>query len=88
MKANYNLKEITTTEELQMRMSGGGAVINFGDRILIAGYTYNRNGNCYYGAIYRFTTADHSIEGEVKLESISEETFADNGHAIAWAMNN
>ena len=35
---------------------------------------------------YRFTTEDHTCEGEIKLVSISDETFLDNGHAIAWAM--
>jgi hypothetical protein len=35
----------------------------------------------------RFTTADHTCEGEIELTDISEDTFEDNGHAIAWAMN-
>lgn len=37
-------------------------------------------------ATYRFTIADHTCEGRVELVSISEDTFEDNGHAIAWAM--
>ena len=79
----YRLQRVTTPEELEMKMMyNGGVVITFGDRILIAGYYYNPNGRCY-----RFTTADHTIEGAVKLESISDETFIDNGHAIAWAMS-
>jgi hypothetical protein len=49
--------------------------------------TYNRNGLSYYGATYRFTTADHTCEGEIELTSISEDTFEDNGHAIVWTMN-
>ena len=40
------------------------------------------------GAIYRFTTDDHTCEGEIELVSISKDTFEDNGHAIAWAMAN
>ncbi len=84
----YRLQRVTTPEELEMKMMyNGGVVITFGDRILIAGYYYNPNGRCYYGATYRFTTADHTIEGTVKLESISDDTFIDNGHAIAWAMS-
>jgi hypothetical protein len=35
----------------------------------------------------RFTTADHTCEGEIELTDISEDAFEDNGHAIAWAMN-
>lgn len=84
----YRLQRVTTPEELEMKMMyNSGVVITFGDRILIAGYYYNPNGRCYYGATYRFTTADHTIEGTVKLESISDDTFIDNGHAIAWAMS-
>ena len=33
--------------ELKM-MHGGGAILTFGDRILVAGYYYNPNGRGYY----------------------------------------
>ena len=85
----YRLQRATTPEDLEMKMMhGGGAILTFGDRILVAGYYYNPNGRCYYGATYRFTTADHTCEGRVELVSISEDIFEDNGHAIAWAMAN
>ena len=84
----YRLQRITTSEELEMKMMhNDGVVITFGDRILIAGYYYRPDGNCYYAAIYRFTTADHTIEGKVELVKISDDSFIDNGHAIAWAMS-
>jgi hypothetical protein len=84
----YRLQTTTTPENLETRMmNDGGTTLNFGDRILVAGYYYNRNGRSYYGATYRFTTADHTCEGEIELTDISEDTFEDNGHAIAWAMN-
>ena len=84
----YRLQRLTTPEDLEMKMMhNGGVVITFGDRILIAGYYYHPDGNCYYAAIYRFTTADHTIEGKVELVKISDESFIDNGHAIAWAMS-
>ena len=84
----YRLPQATTPENLEMRMMhDSGTVLNFGSYILIAGYYYNPNGRSYYGALYRFTTADHTCEGEIKLVSISEDTFTDNGHAIAWAMS-
>ena len=74
----YRLPQATTPEDLETRlMHNGGTLLTFGDRILVAGY---------YGATYRFTTADHTCEGWVELVSISEDTFEDNGHAIAWAM--
>ena len=83
----YRLQRVTTPENLEMKMMhNGGVVITFGDRILIAGYYYQPNGECYYAAIYRFTTADHTCEGTVKLVTVSQETFADNGHALAWCM--
>ena len=85
----YQLQRATTPEELEMKMMhGGGAILTFGDRILVAGYSYNPNGRCYYEATYRFTAADHTCEGRVELVSVSKDTFEDNGHAIAWAMAN
>ena len=83
----YRLPQTTTPENLETRlMHNGGTLLTFGDRILVAGYFFNPNGRSYYGAAYRFTTAVHNCEGEVELVSISEDTFEDNGHAIAWAM--
>ena len=83
----YRLQRLTTPEDLEMKMMhNGGVVITFGDRILIAGYYSQPNGECYYAAIYRFTTVNHTIEGKVELMKISEESFINNGHAIAWAM--
>ncbi len=87
--STYRLPATTTPENLETRLMGDrGTILTFGDRILVAGYFYNPNGRCYYGATYRFTTADHTIEGEIKLTAIAEDTFEDNGHAIAWAMAN
>ena len=42
--------------------------------------------HCYFGAMYTFTTDDHTCEGEIRLTEVSDEMFPDNGHAIAWAM--
>jgi hypothetical protein len=84
----YRLQKTTTPENLEMKMlNNGGTILTFGDRILVAGYYYDPNGRSYYGAAYRFTTAGHTCEGEIELTAISEDTFEDNGHAIAWAMN-
>lgn len=38
-----------------------------------------------YGAIH-LTDAETDTLARVELVSISEDTFEDNGHAIAWAM--
>ncbi len=87
--STYRLPATTTPENLETRLMGDrGTILTFGDRILVAGYFYNPNGRCYFAATYRFTTANHTIEGEIKLTAIAEDTFEDNGHAIAWAMAN
>ncbi len=80
----YRLPFTTTPEDLSCRWN---TVLNYGDKILLAGYYYSgRNADNYYGAIYEYTTDDHSCEGEIRLAAISDEMFPDNGHAIAWAM--
>ena len=80
----YRLPEVTTTEMLACDWS---CTLNFGSRVLLAGYFYSGiNKNNYFGAIYEYTTNDHSCEGEIRLIKVSEEMFEDNGHAIAWGM--
>ena len=84
----YRLPNPTTTEDLEMRFSGmDGKVLNFGDKVLLAGYYYNgRNKPSYFGAAYEFLTDDHTCEGMIGLRAASEIEFEDDGHAIAWAM--
>ena len=84
----FRLPEITTPENLETRFFTSNATfLTFGDKTLMAGYFWNGMGaNSYYGAVYTFTTDDHSCEGEIRLSAVSDEFFKDNGHAIAWAM--
>ena len=84
----YRLPETTTPEDLETRFYTSSATfLTFGSKILMAGYFWNGPKNpCYYGAVYTFTASDHSCEGEIRLTSVSEVAFEDNGHAIAWAM--
>ena len=79
----YRLPMTSTPENLEMSFS---KLLTFGNKVLVAGYFYTYKGNCYYGAAYEFTGSDHTCEGEVKLTAVSEERFEDDGHAIAWAM--
>ena len=80
----YRLPNPTTPEDLETRWS---KVLTFGDKVIMAGGFYNGPGKpCYFGATYEFTTSDHTCEGKIKLTAISEEFFADNGHAMQWAM--
>ena len=61
--ATYRLPETTTPENLEMKlMNNLGTILTFGDHILAAGYFYDPNGRSYYGAVYRFTTGDHTCE--------------------------
>ena len=80
----YRLPNPTTLEDLESRWS---KVLTFGDRILLAGHYYNGKGKpSYFGAAYEFLTDDTSCEGAIGLREASEVKFEDDGHAIAWAM--
>ena len=80
----YRLPETTTSEELGCSWS---TVIDFGNKVLLAGYFYSGpKANDYFAAVYEHTTVDKTCEGEIRLTAVSDEIFADNGHAIAWAM--
>ena len=79
----YRVPETTTSENLGTDWQ---TVITFGDKVLLAGYFYQGKGPSYFGAVFTFTGNDHSCEGKIKLTAISDEFFADNGHALQWAM--
>ena len=94
----YRLPNPTTPEDLECRWSkvlnfgdkvllAGYKVLNFGDKVLLAGYYYNgKNKPCYFGAVYEHLDDDLSCEGTIGLAAASEVAFEDDGHAIAWAM--
>ena len=84
----YRLPNPTSPEDLEMRFSGmDGKVLSFGDRILLAGYSWNGPGQpSYFGAVYERLDDDLSCEGTIGLREVSEVEFEDDGHAIAWAM--
>ncbi len=80
----YRLPNPTPPEDLECRWS---KVLTFGDKILLAGYYYNGKGKpSYFGATYEFLSDDTSCEGTIGLRDVSEVEFEDDGHAIAWAM--
>ncbi len=84
----YRLPTPTTSEELEMRFSGtDGKVLNFGDRVLVAGYCWNGPGKSnYYAAVYEHLDDDMSCEGALGLREVSDVIHTDDGHAIAWAL--
>ena len=80
----YRLPNPTTTEDLETRWS---KVLNFGDKVLLAGYWYNgQNKPCWFGAVYEHLDDDLSCESTIGLCAASEVEYMDEGHAIAWAM--
>ncbi len=80
----YRLPNPTTPEDLECRWS---KLLHLGDKVIIAGYFYNGSGQpSYFGATYEYLTDDTSCEGTIGLRAVSETCFEDDGHAIAWAM--
>ena len=80
----YRLPNPTTAEDLETRWS---KVLNFGDRVLLAGYYYNgKNKPCWFGAVYEHLDSDMSCEGTIGLRTASGIDFEDEGNAILWAM--
>jgi hypothetical protein len=84
----YRLPETATPESLEIQFFTDLAVfLTYGDKILMSGYYFNgRGADNHYGAVYTFTTDNHTCEGEIRLTAISDSFFPDDGHAIAWAM--
>ena len=84
----YRLPETTTPEELETRFfTSNATILTFGNKTLMAGYFWNGpKSPCWYGAVYTFTTDDHSCEGKINLTAVSELAFEDNGSAIQWAL--
>ncbi len=81
--SKYRLPPHTTKEDLE---SGFRCVLDFGDKVVMAGYYYNFNGPCWFGATYEHLDDDMSCEGFIGLRAASEVEFEDEGHAVAWAM--
>ena len=85
----YRLPNPSTPEDLEMRFSGmDGKVLNFGDKVLLAGYYYNgMNEPSWFAATYEYLEeGDHDCESTIGIRAVSETCFEDDGHAIAWAM--
>jgi len=79
----YRLPNTTTPEDLECRWS---KVLNFGDKVVMAGYFYNGTKPSYFGAVYERLDKDMTCEGAIGLKAVSDLEFTDDGHAIAWAL--
>jgi len=85
----YRLPNPATPEDLEMRYSGmDGCVLSFGDRILVAGFYWNGPGKpSYFAATFEYLEdGEHDCEDLIGLRAASDVEFYDDGHAIAWAM--
>ena len=74
----YRLPNPTTTEDLEMRFSGmDGKVLNFGDKVLVAGYYWNGPGApSYFAATYEYLDdEDQSCESAIGLREVSEPLY-------------
>lgn len=78
---------ITTIEELATRFSSA-KILTLGEWVIMAGYCYNGlNEDCWYAAIYEFTSDGRTCEDTIRFVEVSDEFFPDDGHAVKWAMN-
>lgn len=81
----FGLPSQTTSESLGLNWK---IVLTFGDKVILTGYFFNgQSKHCYFGAVYEFLTDNTTCEGEIKLKSVSDVEFDDDGSAIAWALS-
>ena len=76
----------TTIEKLQMQVSASyGAVIQYGDKVFVTDITWKGG---FTAEIYEFPedTGLGEIECRLSPYAEAEETFKDNGHALAWCF--
>jgi len=77
----------TTIEKLQSKVSASyGAVIQYGDKVFVTDIHWKGG---FVAEIYEFIefpedTGLGDIECRLTPWAVSEQTFKDNGHAIAW----
>ena len=82
----YRLPMKATPEDLGCNWE---TVLRYGDRILLAGHWYHPDGKSWIAAVYEFLDEDATdSEDFIGIREVAEERFTDNGHAIAWAIQN
>ncbi len=79
----FRLPNPTTAEDLELSW---GKILTYGDKVLLAGYYYQYGGQHYFGAVYEHLDDDMTCEGTLGLRAVSDVEFEDDGHAMAWAM--
>lgn len=77
----YRPLNITTLESLACDLRH---TLRFGGKVVTACYYYNS----YYAAIYEFMDDSKTrCDDPIELVELSTVNFADEGHAIAWALS-
>ena len=81
-------EQVTTMEHLEMnRCSTQGAVLKYGERVLVCGLTYKG----FEAAVYEFIEDEEEtglsyIECRLNLRTISPTPFDDGGDAMKWCF--
>lgn len=81
------LRDRETIESLEMKKDT--IVLTYDRAVIVSGYYWNGPGRpAYFAAIYE-TLWDSEVgpESDLELAATSQVFFEDNGHAIAWAIN-
>ena len=84
----YRLPNTTTMENLSMQVSAGeGAVLRFGDKVLVTDHAWKG----FIAGVYEFIEDEEEtglsyVECRLNLISMSNETFPDGGSAIQWVL--
>ena len=86
---HFILPNMTSMERLAGRITAGeGAVLKFGDHVLVT----DRVWGGFMAGVYEFLETPEEAdcdeyECRLNLIAMSEDTFADGGHAIMWAAS-
>lgn len=82
----YRLPNISTMENLSMQVSAGeGAVLRFGDKVLVTDHAWKG----FVAGVYEFIDDEEEfsyIECRLNLTSMAGQKFPDGGSAIQWAL--
>ena len=84
----YRLPNTTTMENLSMQVSAGeGAVLRFGDKVLVTDHAWKG----FIAGVYEFIEDEEEtglgyVECRLNLIAVAEQTFPDGGSAIQWAL--
>lgn len=87
MKTFHKFEGTTNMESLQIKASSYGAVLKYGDQVLVADIGWKG----FSAAVYEFIetpeeTGLPDIECRLNLVEAAEDVFEDGGHAMAWCL--